>query len=69
MPEHTYLFKNVSAKGLKSLKERVTVLCCANMKGDKQEFLAIGKRKNPRCFKGVRTLHVDLVLELVVGCG
>jgi hypothetical protein len=30
MPQHTYLFKNESAKGFKSSKERVTVLCCAN---------------------------------------
>ena len=31
MPEHTYLFKNESAKGFKSSKEQVTILCCANM--------------------------------------
>jgi hypothetical protein len=35
IPAHTYLFKNESAKGFKSLKEQVTVLCCANMKGEK----------------------------------
>jgi hypothetical protein len=27
MPEHTYLFKHESAKGFKSSKQRVTVLC------------------------------------------
>ena len=59
MPEHTYLFKNGSAKGFKSSKERVTVLCCANMKGEKRDLLVIGKIKNPRCFKGVRSLSVD----------
>jgi len=47
MPEHTYLFKNESAKGFKSSKERVTVLCCANMKGEKRDLLVIGKSKNP----------------------
>jgi hypothetical protein len=31
IPEHTYLFKNESATGFKSLKEHVTVLCCANI--------------------------------------
>jgi hypothetical protein len=35
MPEHTYLFKNESARGFKSSKERVTIFCCANMKGER----------------------------------
>jgi hypothetical protein len=39
MLEHTYLFKNESAKGFKSSKERVTVLCFANMKGEKRDLL------------------------------
>jgi hypothetical protein len=59
MPGHTYLFKNESAKGFKSLKEQVTVLCCANMKGEKRDLLVIGKTKYPQCFKGVRSLPVD----------
>jgi len=37
----------------------VTVLCCANMKGEKRDLLVIGKSKNPPCFKGVRSLPVD----------
>jgi len=41
MSEHTYLFKSESAKGFKSSKERVTVLCCVNMKGEKRDLLAI----------------------------
>jgi len=53
------LFKNESAKGFKSSKEQVTVLCCANMKGEKQGLLVIGKSKNPRCFKEVRSLPID----------
>jgi hypothetical protein len=58
MPEHTYMFKNESAKRFKFLKERVTVLCCANMKDEKRDLLVIAKSKNPRCFKGVRSLPV-----------
>jgi hypothetical protein len=46
-------------KGFKSSKERVTVLCCANIKGEKRDLLVIGKSKNPRYFKGVRSLPVD----------
>jgi len=38
MPEHTYLFKNKIAEGFKYSKERVTVLCCANMKGENETF-------------------------------
>jgi hypothetical protein len=40
------------------MKERVTVLCCANMNDEKRDLLVIGKNKNPRCFKGVRSLPV-----------
>jgi hypothetical protein len=54
MPEHTYLLKHGSAKGFKPSKERVTVLCCANMKSEKRDLLVIGKSKNPRCFKGAK---------------
>jgi hypothetical protein len=50
MPEHTYLFKNESAKGFKSSKEQVTVLCCANMKGEKRDLLVIGKSKKSSMF-------------------
>jgi hypothetical protein len=57
MPEHTYLFKNESAKGFKCSKELVTV-CCANTKGEKRDLLVIEKSKKPRCFKGVRSLPV-----------
>jgi hypothetical protein len=37
----------------------VTVLGCANTKGEKQDLLVIGKSKNPQSFKGVRSLPVD----------
>ena len=37
----------------------MTVLGCANMKGEKRDLLVTGKSKKPRCFKGVRSLSVD----------
>jgi hypothetical protein len=46
-------------KGFKSSKERVTLLCCANMKVEKRDLLVIGKSKYPQCFKGVNSLLVD----------
>jgi hypothetical protein len=45
MPEHTYLFKNKALKGFKSSKERVTVLCCANMKSEKRDLQWLEKVK------------------------
>jgi hypothetical protein len=47
---HTYLIKNEGAKMFKSLKVRVAVLCCANMKGEKRDLPLIVKSKNPRSF-------------------
>ena len=59
LPEHTYLIKNETVRGCKVLKDRVTVLCCANMQGKKQRLLMIGKSHNPRCFKGIKKLLVE----------
>ncbi|XP_025417108.1 tigger transposable element-derived protein 6-like [Sipha flava] len=59
LPEHTYAFKNEKTRGTKTSKERLTILCCASMDGEKRKLLVIGKSKNPRCFKGVKNLPVD----------
>ena len=47
LPEHTYVFKKDSANGVKACKERITVLCCTSMSGEKCEPLVIGRSKNP----------------------
>lgn len=39
-------------EGKKKNKERITILFCVSMTGEKKEPLIIGKSKNPRCFKG-----------------
>ena len=44
---HTYLTGEIS-------KERVTVLCCVSMSGEKHSLLVNGKSQNPCCFKGVK---------------
>lgn len=59
IPEVSYVFKNEDAKGSKICKERVTVLCCVNMTGQKKKLVVIGKSKRPRCFKNVHHLPVD----------
>lgn len=63
MPNKTFALKNENCAGKKAAKQRLTILLCANMEGDKEDPLIIGKSKNPRCFKGN---HVDkLPLEWV----
>ncbi|XP_030767449.1 tigger transposable element-derived protein 6-like [Sitophilus oryzae] len=56
MPNKTFALKNDKCAGKKSAKQRVTLLFCCSMHGEKENPLVIGKSKNPRCFKGA---HVD----------
>ena len=42
-----------NCKGIKTKKDRVTLLLCCSMIGDKKQPFIIGKYKNPRCFKNV----------------
>lgn len=59
-PDTTLKFKNEKCIGGKMLKNRLTVLICANMTGtDKKKLLVIGKSRNPRCFKNVKSLPVE----------
>ena len=46
-------------KGCKTYKERITVLCCVSMSGDKRRLLVIGKTKSPHSFKVVKNLPVE----------
>ena len=60
LPDKTMAYKGEAVHGTKTAKDRITVLCCANMDGShKLPLLVIGKFKNPRCFKGVGTLPVS----------
>ncbi|XP_014490505.1 tigger transposable element-derived protein 6-like, partial [Vigna radiata var. radiata] len=59
LPEHTYVLKNETAKGSKSCKDRITILCCVSMTGEKKRLLVIGKSKMPRCLKNVKKLPAD----------
>lgn len=59
-PSKTLAFKGEHCSGGKLSKERVTILVGANMAGtEKLPLLMIGKAKNPRCFKNVRTKPVE----------
>ncbi|OUC40836.1 DDE superfamily endonuclease [Trichinella nativa] len=56
LPDKTLTFKGENCSGGKLSKERLTVLLCCNESGTEMlKPLVIGKAKNPRCFKNVRT--------------
>jgi hypothetical protein len=58
-PDRTLKFKGGKCVGGKLSKDRITVLVCANSDGtEKMKLLVIGKSKNPRCFKNVKSLPV-----------
>ena len=58
LPDKTMSFKGDTCSGGKRSKERITVMVCASMIGEKVPLLVIGKFKNPRCFKNVRSLPI-----------
>ncbi|XP_033229131.1 tigger transposable element-derived protein 4-like [Belonocnema kinseyi] len=59
LPDKTLIFKGDTCHGGEKSVDHVTVIVCANMSGkEKLELLVIGKSKNLRCFKGVKSLPV-----------
>ena len=51
--QRAYHDKNVELRGFKQSKERVSIMMCASMTGEKCTPLLIGKAGNPRCFKNI----------------
>lgn len=51
LPNKTYALRGEKCAGGKASKDRLTILFCTNMIGNKEKPLVIGKSKNPRCFK------------------
>ena len=59
-PFLAHCFANSKPSGGKKSKDRITLMVCSNMSGtDKKKLLVIGKSKQPRCFKNVKSLPVD----------
>jgi len=50
-PAKSYVTKEDDCKGAKQRKERITILFCCNLLGEKYPPLIIGKSKSPRCMK------------------
>ncbi|XP_008492084.2 tigger transposable element-derived protein 4 [Calypte anna] len=60
LPHNTFAFKGETCSVGKLSKERITVVVGTNLDGsEKLRLLVIGKSKNPRCFKDVKSLPVD----------
>lgn len=53
LPDRTLTLKGEKCVGGKLSKERLTILLCANMIGDKERPLVIGKAARPRALKNV----------------
>lgn len=53
LPNKTMSLKNEKCTGGKLSKERITILHCVNMAGDKEKLLVIGKAFKPRAFKNL----------------
>lgn len=51
LPSATLNRSNYKIAGLKTPKERITILLLCNATGDYKKIFAIGKPKKPRCFK------------------
>ena len=59
LPNKSLSFRRESYSSQKIPKERVSILCAANMDStEKLPLLVIGKFGQSRCFKGIRTLPV-----------
>ncbi|GBM38358.1 Tigger transposable element-derived protein 6 [Araneus ventricosus] len=60
LPQKTLIFKKENCCGGKQSKARLSAMLGANMTGyQKLKPLVIGRSKNPRCFKGAKSLEVD----------
>ena len=56
LPNKTFHFKKEKCSGGKHSKVRLTRMAAGNAKGERLPMFAIGKAKNPRCFKGVKSI-------------
>lgn len=56
VPKGSMELKGEKCVGGKHSKVRITGMCAANAVGEKLPLLVIGKSKNPRCFKNIKSL-------------
>ena len=58
LPNKSLAFQGETCPVQKVPKDRISLLCAANLEGEKLPLLAIGKHEKPRCFKNLHTLPV-----------
>lgn len=61
LPNKTLCLKSDPCKGGKISKERLTVMFCVNMVGDREKPLVIGKYAKPRCFNGMNPENFNII--------
>ncbi|ESO04001.1 hypothetical protein HELRODRAFT_136350, partial [Helobdella robusta] len=54
LPQRSFVLKSDKRKGIKTAKERITVLLACSQTGEKLPPLVIGYAENPRCFKALK---------------
>lgn len=59
----SYKVKGDTCSSGKRSKDRVTVVCCANLLGEKEQILLIGKSANPRCFKNTKIASLPVIYK------
>ena len=61
LPNKTLYYKNLPANSVKTMKERLSVLFCANMDGsEKMRPVVIGSAENPRYFKNINKSNLPV---------
>lgn len=63
LPDKTLNTKDISCKGGKSAKERLTVMFTCSATGGKLKPLVIGKANQPRCFKNIKKENLPVSYE------
>ncbi len=51
LPSRSLVHAGESGKGIRTSKDRITVLLCCSAAGEKVKPLVIGRTQNPRCFR------------------
>lgn len=61
LPSKPMNLKNEKCVGGKMSKERLTILHCVNMAGDKEKLLVIGKAAKPRPFRNITINSLSVI--------
>ena len=61
IPSKSLVVSGESTSGVKTLKNRVTLLLACSLKGEKLDPVFIGNSENPRCFRGSKLSSLGVV--------